>query len=75
MNGKITRNDVIYQKTVNPHDLCYQCSKYGPEYLFGKLRIRDCRDKPYFSGKTKLISYQIKISTLFKNNNVGKTRK
>ena len=32
MNGNITRSDVIYQQTINPHDLCYQCSKDGPDF-------------------------------------------
>ena len=42
INGKITRNGVIDPKTINPHDLCYHCSKYVPDFLFGKLRILYC---------------------------------
>ena len=41
INGKITRCGVIYQQTINPHGLCYQCSKDGPEFLLVKSRIRD----------------------------------
>ena len=51
MNGKIPRNGVIDQKTKDPHGLCYQCSKYGPDVLFGKLRIGDYRDEPHFPEK------------------------
>ena len=27
------------------------CSKYVPEFLFGKLRMRYCVDEPYFPEK------------------------
>ena len=46
------------QETINPHDLCYQCFKYGPYFLFGKLRIKDFRNEPHFPGKIN--HYQVK---------------
>ena len=51
INGKILRNGAIYQKIINPRDLCYQCSKDGPDFLFGKLIIRDSRYEPCFTAK------------------------
>ena len=51
INGKIPGNGVIDQKKINPHDLCYQCSKYGPDFLFVKLIIRDSIDEPFFTAK------------------------
>ena len=60
---------------INSHDLCYQCSKYGPGFLFGKLGIRDSRDEPHFPAKIKLLSSQIKMNTLFQNNNENKRRR
>ena len=47
--------------------VCYQCSKDGPEVLFGKSRITDCRDEPCFYAKIKLLSCQIQMNMLFKN--------
>ena len=44
-------------------------SKYIIEILFDKLRIRDSIDEPHFPAKIKLLSSQIKINTLFQNNN------
>ena len=32
---------------MNPHDLCHQCSKHGPDCVFGKLRIKDFDDEPH----------------------------
>ena len=51
--GDIPRSGVIDEEKINPHDLCYQCSKDGPDFLFGKSRIRDSRDEPYFHEKIK----------------------
>ena len=51
---------------INPHDFCVQCDKYGPEFLFGNLRIRDCKDEPYFPAKRTLLSCEIKMKTMFK---------
>ena len=67
INGKIPGSGVIDEQTINTNWLCYQCSKYGSDFLFGKFRIRNSRDKPYFPAKRKLLSCQIRISTLFKN--------
>ena len=53
---------------MNPHELCYQCFKDGPEFLFGKLRMKDSRYKPNFTAKRKLLSSQIQMNTLFNNN-------
>ena len=44
----IPRSGVIDQETINSHELYYQCSKDGPDFLFGKLRIRDSRDETHF---------------------------
>ena len=30
---------------MNPHDLCYQCSKHGPYCLFRKFMIMDFNDE------------------------------
>ena len=57
MNENIPSNGVI----INLRDLSYQCSKDSPELLFGKMIIRDCRDKPCFPENKKLLSCQIKI--------------
>ena len=31
--------------------ICYQCSKDGPDYLFGDLRMSYIKDEPYFPGE------------------------
>ena len=54
-NRNISRHSVIYQQTINTHDLCYQCSKYGSEFLFYKLTIRSSRDEPHFMKKKKTL--------------------
>ena len=59
IKGNIPRNSVIHQKQY--HDLCYHCSKDVPDFLFGKLRIGDCRYEQYFPEKRKLLSSQIKM--------------
>ena len=74
INEKIPRSGVIDQETINPHDLCYQCSKYGPDLLFGKSRIRNSIDKPHFTAKIKLSSSQIKLNTSFRSINERKKR-
>ena len=65
INCKIHRSGVIDQQKINPHDLCYKCSKDGPEFLFGKLRIRDYRDEPCFPSKVKILSCKIQMNTVF----------
>ena len=52
---KIPRNGVIYQQTIKPTHLFYQCSKDDPDFLFGKSSIRDSRGEPCFSAKIKII--------------------
>ena len=66
--GEIPRSGVIYQQTINTNELCEQCSKDGPEFLFGKMGIRGSRYEPCFPAKGKLLSCQIKMNALFKNN-------
>ena len=66
--GKIPRSGVIDPETINPCDLCYQCFKNGPDFLFGKFRIKDFNDEPHFPERIKLVSGQIKINMLFKTN-------
>ena len=39
--GKISRSCVTDQEKINTNDLYYQCSKHGPDCLFGKFRIKD----------------------------------
>ena len=51
INGNIPRSGVIYQETINPRYLFYQCSKDGPNFLFGTLSTRDYRYKPHFLAK------------------------
>ena len=51
INFKIPRSGVIDPETINPHDLCYKCSKHGPDYLFYKFRIKDFNDEPNFPQK------------------------
>ena len=62
---------LIFPETIDTHYLFYQCSKHGPDFLFGKLRIKDFNDEPHFTKTIKLISSQIQMNTLF-NNNDGK---
>ena len=71
----IYRRGVIDQQTINSCDLCYRFSKDGPDFSFGKLRIRDSRDEPHFPAKRKSLSCQIQMNTLFKNNDGIKRRK
>ena len=49
--GKSQGNFVIDQETITPYDLCNQCSKYGPNFLVGKLRINDFRDQSFSPSK------------------------
>ena len=51
---KNPRYGAIYPKTVNKHDFCYQCSKYGPDTLFLSLRIRDKIDEPFPQRKKNI---------------------
>ena len=72
INDNITRIGVIDQQIINPCGLCYQCYKYGPDFLFGKLRIRDSRDEPHVPAKGKLLSLQMQMNKLFNNNDERK---
>ena len=46
---------------MNNNEFCYQCSKYGPEFLFGNLKINDRIDEPYFPAiEKKLCEYKTK---------------
>ena len=74
INGEIPSSGVIYQQTINPRDWFHYCYKDGPVFLFGKLRVSYSIDKPCFPAKSKLLSCQIQINTLFKNN-YGRKRK
>ena len=74
INGDIPRSGSIDPDTINPHDLCYQCYKHGPDCLFSKLSIRGLNDEPHFPEKIILISSQIQINTLFKTNDGRKIR-
>ena len=59
----------------NHHYLCYQYYKYGPDCLLRNLGIRDCEYEPYFLAKRKSLSCQIKMKTMFRNNDETKRRK
>ena len=72
INGKIPRSGTIDPETINPRYLFYQCSKHGPDCLFGKLRIKVFNDEPYFPEIIKLILSQIQMNTLFKTNDERK---
>ena len=48
INGKITSSGVINPETINPHDFFHECSKHGPDFVFGKLRIKAFSHEPYF---------------------------
>ena len=74
INGEIPGSGVIYEETINPRDLCYQFSKDGPDFLFGKLKIRYSIYEPYFPAKIKVLSIQIQMNTLFHNNDERKRR-
>ena len=39
-NGEIPRSGVIDPETINPRDLCYQCSKHGPDYYSVNYGLR-----------------------------------
>ena len=60
---------------MNLHELCYQCFKHVPDCLFGKLGIKDFNDEPHFPQKIELISSQIQMNTLYKNNDEIKRRR
>ena len=53
---------------MNPHELFYQCYKYGPDFLYGKLRIKDFNDEPHLIKNNKLISSRSQTNTLFMTN-------
>ena len=48
ITGESPMSGVIDPETINTHDLCYQCSKHGPDCLLGKLRIQNFNDEPHF---------------------------
>ena len=75
VNWKIPSRGVTGQETINHHDLCYQFSKDGSDFLFGRFGIMDSRDKTHFLAKTKLLSSQIQINMLVKNNDERKRRR
>ena len=51
MDENIPRSGTIEQKPRNQHDFCYKCSKDGPEFLFGNLRIGDEKNEPFIPSK------------------------
>ena len=74
-NGKTHRFGVTDIETINPTGLCYQCSKHGPDCLFGKLSIKNFNDEPHFSNKKQLLSSQIQMNMLFKTKDEIKIRR
>ena len=54
-NVNITRSGVINQETINTHDLCYQCSKDVPDFLFGRFSNRYSRDEPHLQQNKIII--------------------
>ena len=61
LKGNIPISSVVDQQTINPHNLFYQCSKYSPEFLFGKLRIRGSRYEPCFPPKRNYYHVKYKL--------------
>ena len=74
INGNITRSGVVYQKKINPHDLCYQFSKDVPDFYFANWGL-GIIEMNVFTAEIILLSCQIKNNTLFKNNDWIKIRK
>ena len=62
------------QKTINQHNFCYQCSKYGTDLLVGNLRIRNIKDESFPPAK-KSISCEYKTRKRFRKNNEIKRRR
>ena len=60
---QILGSGAIDPQTGNNNDLYYKCSKYGSDFLFGKLMIRDNRNKLFFRIKINKIpdEYYMKI--------------
>ena len=56
---------VIDPEAINLNKLCYQCSKHGPDFLFGKFVIKDFIHEPHFPERKKLILSQIQMDALF----------
>ena len=40
IDEKIPRSGVIYPETINHRDLCYKCSKRGPDFYLVNLGLR-----------------------------------
>ena len=72
--GEIPGSGVTDPETINPHDFCYQFSKHSPDFLFGKLCIKDFNDEPHFPNLKKLTSSRIKMNMLFKTKDEIKRR-
>ena len=51
IKGNIPISGIFDQKTIHQNDFSYQCSKDGPDFVLGNLRIRDIKDEPYFPAK------------------------
>ena len=51
-----TRSEIIYQNKIDHNDFCYQCSKDGPDFLFGDLRIRDKKMNYFSLQKNKFLA-------------------
>ena len=62
-------------RKLDPRGLCYQCFQHGPDFLFGKLSIKDFNDEPHFPEIIKVISSWIQINTLLKANDERKISK
>ena len=58
VRGKILRSGTIDPRIGNTNDFCYQCSKYGSDFLFWKLRIRDKRDELFPPIKINKFPYE-----------------
>ena len=59
-------------RKIKPHDLCYQCSKHGPDCLFGNLRIKNFNYETPFPNKKQLLSSRIEMNMLLNTKDVRK---
>ena len=75
INGKIPSSGVIDPEKISYHDLCYQCYKHGPDFLFGKFRIKYFNDEPRFPERIESISSEIKMNTVFRTIDERKRRR
>ena len=60
-NEEIPKSAFMGLETINPHYLCHQCSKHGPDCLFIKLIIKDFNDEPHFLERINYSQVESKL--------------